>query len=71
VREDQRGAPLHQPLQRLLDYRLVLRIDGRQRLVENQNRRIDQQGARDRETLALATREPRATLSDDRTVTVG
>ena len=46
--------PGHQPVERLLDHRLVLGVDRGQRLVEDQDRRIAQQGAGDREALALA-----------------
>ena len=35
VRQDERRAALHQPVERFLDHRLVLGIDGRQRLVED------------------------------------
>jgi hypothetical protein len=55
--EDQGGAALHQPVERLLDHRLVLGIDGAQRLVEHQDRRVAQQRAGDRQPLALAAGE--------------
>ena len=62
--EDQRRAALHQPVERLLDHRLVLGIDGRQRLVEHQDRRVAQQRAGDGDALALAARELDALLAD-------
>ena len=40
--EDQRGTPGHQPVQRLLDYRLVLGVDRREGFVEHQDRRVPQ-----------------------------
>ena len=66
--EDQRRAALHQPVERLLDHRLVLGIDGRQRLVEHQDRRVAQQRAGDGDALALAARELDALLADRRLI---
>ena len=40
VREYERGAPSHQTVERILNDRLVLGIDRRQRLVENEDRRV-------------------------------
>ena len=54
VRQDQCGAPGHQPVERLLDDRLVLGVDGRERFVQHQDRRVTQQRAGDGEALALA-----------------
>ena len=68
MREDQGGAALHQPVQRLLDYRLVLRIHRGQRLVEDQDRRVTQQRAGDRDALALPAGELDAPLPDHRGV---
>ena len=70
VREDQRGAALHQPVERRLDDRLVLRVHCGQRLVQDQDRRVSQQGAGDRDPLALPARELDAALADDRGVAV-
>ena len=64
VRQDQGRAPLRQPVERLLDHRLVLGIDRGQRLVEDQDRRIAQQRPRDRQTLALSARQIDAALAD-------
>ena len=66
VRQDQRGAPGHQPVERLLDHRLVLGIDRRQRLVQHQDRRVAQQRPGDRDALALAAGKLRAALADHR-----
>ena len=70
MRQDQRGAAGHQPIQRLLDDRLVLRIDRGQRLVQHQDRRVAQQRAGDGDALALAAGQARAALADHRLVAV-
>ena len=51
--EDQRRTPLHQPIERLLDHRLVPGVHCRKRLVEHQDGRIAQQRAGDGDALAL------------------
>ena len=71
VRQDQRGAAGHQPVERLLDHRLVLGIHRGQRLVQHQDRRVAQQGAGDGDALALATGEPCAAFADHGLVAVG
>jgi len=53
VRQDQGRAALREAIDGLLDHRLVLGIDRRQGLVEDQDRRIAQQGARNRQPLPL------------------
>ena len=68
VRQDQGRAPLRQPVERLLDHRLVLGIDRGQRLVEDQDRRVAQQCPRDRQTLALSAGQIDAALADDRVI---
>ena len=68
VGQDQGRAALHQPVERLLDHRLVLGVDRRQRLVEHQDRRVAQQRAGDGDPLALAARELDALLADRRLV---
>ena len=65
VREDQRGAPAHQPIECFLDDGFAFRVDGRQRFVEHEDGRVAQQRARDRDALALAPRQPHAALADD------
>ena len=71
MRQDQRGAAGHQPIERLLDHRLVLRIDRGQRLVQHQDRRVAQQRAGDGDALALAARQARAAFADHGLVAVG
>ena len=71
MRQDQRGASGHQPIQRLLDHRLVLRVHRRQRLVQHQDRRVAQQRPGDGDALALAARQARAAFADHGLVAVG
>jgi hypothetical protein len=54
VREDEGGASLHQAVERFLDDRLVLGVDGGERLVEDQDRSVAQQRPGDRDALALS-----------------
>ena len=65
VRDHQRGAALHQIVERLLHRRLRLGVELRGRFVEDQDRRVLEQRARDGETLALPARELLARLADD------
>ena len=57
VRNDQRGTAHHQALQGFLNQSLIFGIDAGERLVQQQNRRVLQQRARNRQALPLATRE--------------
>src|SRR6185369_12017189 len=57
VRDDEAGAPLHQPVERLLDQALGLGVERRRRLVEDQDRRVLVDRPGDRQALALAARE--------------
>ncbi|MFO1080005.1 MAG: hypothetical protein U1E23_05175 [Reyranellaceae bacterium] len=66
MRQDQGGAAAHQAVERLLDHRLVLGVDRRQRLVQHQDRRVAQQRPGDRQPLALAARQLDALLADHR-----
>ena len=68
VRDHQRGAALHQPLERRLHQRLALGVERRGRLVEQQERRVAQDRARDRDALALAAGQRHAALADRRVV---
>ena len=68
MRQDQGRAPGRQAVDRLLDHRLVFGIDRGQRLVEDQDRRIAQQGAGDRQPLALTAGQHDAALADHRLV---
>ncbi len=65
VRDDERGAAFHEVMQPFLDCRLRLRVQARRRFVQNQDARICQNGARDRDALPLSTGEFHAALADD------
>ena len=65
VGDDEGGAALPQPIERPLDACLGLDVEGAGRLVEDQDRRILQDGAGDGEALALAAGERCAALADD------
>ncbi len=71
VGEDQRGAPAHQPVERVLDDGLALRVHRGERLVQDQDRRVAEQRARDRDALALAARQPHPALAHHRLVALG
>ena len=68
VRDDDRRAVLHQPLERLLHQPLALGVERARRLVEQQDRRVAQDRARDRDALPLSARESRAALAEERVV---
>ena len=61
--DDDGGAVLHQPLERVLHHALALGVERRGGLVEQQQRGLAQQGAGDRDALALAAGEPDAALA--------
>ena len=56
VRDHHAGLAFHQPIQRLKNHLLRGRVQTRCRLVENQNRGIPYDGARNSDTLPLAPR---------------
>ena len=70
VREDEGGATCHQPIERLLDDRLVLRVHRAQRFVQHQDGRVPKHGAGDRDPLALSAGKPHPALADHRPVAV-
>src|SRR5437660_2914100 len=61
----ERRAALHQRLERVLHQTLRFRIKRTCRLIENQNRRVLQQRASDRDSLSLTSRELHPSLADD------
>ena len=71
VGDGDRGAALNQVVQRLLDLALGFRVDRRRGFVQDQDRRVDQQGPRDRNPLPLAAGERLAALAHQRIVAVG
>ena len=60
VGDDQGGALVHQPVERLLHGKLALGIEGAGRLVEQQDGGIAEQRPGDGDALALAARQPHA-----------
>src|SRR5262249_7543428 len=64
MRDDERGAVLRHPLERVLDLLLRVAVERRGRLVEHQDRRRLEDGARDRHALLLAAGELQAALAD-------
>ena len=69
--DDDRGAVLHQAVERLLNDGLTLRIHVRGRLIEDQDRRIFQDGAGNCETLPLPAGQLLPSLADDGVVAGG
>ena len=63
--DHQGGAAGGKVLERLLHRALGFRVERRGRLVEQQDRRVAQDGAGDREPLALAAGEPHALLAEE------
>ena len=58
VRDDERGPAVQQAAERLLDLALGADVDRARRLVEDQDPRVGEQRARERDELPLAEREP-------------
>src|ERR1041385_2485046 len=69
--DHEHGRVCHQAIDRFLPQPLRLGVERAGRFVENQNRRIAQQCARDRDALATAARQPRAALVEHRGVALG
>ena len=65
VRDHERGAPLHQVCKPFLNGRFRFRIQAGSGFVQNQNARIGQNGARNRDALPLPARELHAPLAHD------
>ena len=70
VRDDERGPAVQEAAERALDLALGADVDRARRLVEDQDPRVGEQRARERDELALAEREPRAALAELRLVAV-
>jgi len=71
VGHDQGGAALHEHAQRPVDLLFDLDVDRTGGVVEDEDRRVDQEGPGDGDALALATREGVATLTDHGVVALG
>src|SRR5205085_1843570 len=65
-----RGSPSGKILPRVLNEPFGPRVHGGSRLVEDQDARVRQRGARDRQELPLAKAEAAATLAEDRLIAV-
>src|SRR2546423_12729846 len=63
--DQQRGPSFYQPMQSFQNRMLGLRIERAGRFVQNQNRRIFQQSAGDRQSLPLSAGQSGAAFSDD------
>ncbi len=64
MRDDQHGAPGHQPLERELDHALALGVQRAGRLVQQQDRTIGENRPRDREPLPLPAGQSHAALAE-------
>ena len=64
MRNDERRAIEHQRRQRILHQQLRLAVERRGRLVEDEDRRVPQDGAGDGQALALTARQPLPALAD-------
>ena len=64
VGNDKTRPPLHQAVERLLNLPLGFGIDAGRRFIEQENRRVFQQGARDADALFFTHAEPHAALAD-------
>jgi hypothetical protein len=68
VRNRHRSPPPRRRLQRLLHYLLTLRVQRARRLIQQQDRGVTHQGARDGDALALAAGEGESPRSGVRVV---
>src|SRR5690606_10242248 len=64
VRDDERGAAAHERLERALDAGLEFGVDGAGRLVEDEDARVEGEGAGEGEELPLADGEGDAALAE-------
>ena len=69
--DDDRGPARGDALQGLLDRRLGPAVEGAGRLVEDQDRRVLEQGSGDRDALLLAAGKLEAALADLALIAVG
>jgi len=71
MRDDDGSAVAHQPLKRLLDQSLALGVERARRFVQQQDGRVAQDRAGNRDPLALTSGESRPTLAQESVVAVG
>src|SRR5258706_14250327 len=64
MRDDERGASLHEALERELHRLLALRVEGARGLVEEEHRAVGEDRARDRDALALPPGELHAAFAE-------
>src|SRR2546425_6157759 len=69
--DEEGGASTCEPLHRFDNRRFGLHIDRAGRLVEDENRRVLEEGASERNALAFAPGEAHASLADGRLVALG
>ena len=70
VRDHEHGSSGEQAIDGLLNEALGFGVERGRRFVENEHRRIDEKRPRDRETLTLTARQPRASFAEHRVVAV-
>ena len=68
MRDDEGRTSVPKRAQAVANQRFALAVETRRRLVENENARIGEDRARDRDALALAAGELDAAFADDRVV---
>ncbi len=68
MRDHKAGAPVHERLHRLHDVALRTRVHARRRLIQNEDRRVTQNHARDGEQLTLALADGLGIVFDMRVV---
>ena len=71
MRDDDRRAPAHEPIESLLHEELALVVERARCFVEQEDARVPQDRPRDRDTLALPDREADTALADDRLHALG
>ena len=71
VSDDDGGAVRHQSVERVLHQSLTLSVERGSRLIEQQQRSVPQQRARDRDALALAARQARTAFAEEGVEAVG
>ena len=71
VGDDDRGAPLHQPIQRLLHKLFRFTVQRAGGFVEQENARVFEDGARDRQPLPLTTAQFDTPFPDDGVIAIG
>ena len=71
VRNDECAAADQESLQGGPDLRLALRVEVRRGFVEDHQRRVQEEGARQGDPLRLPPAEPRAPLADDGLIALG